>query len=668
MLNNSKLSSAAADTRRAIAEARNLDELVRLGLEFLCRNFHSDAAFLLKQSASTEAVCWAASPTSLPELTIPGLPARLEGGSLAGRALEQGKPVFVTEQVGTNGLNSENTLVAVPLIAHNTRVGVLQLSGTARTLSDPSTRALLESFASKFAEAVVRMRGQPESVPEAPVPPSDLPRETNARLNLEQVYASSYRGTRALMSCDSFFIVLYDAENSDAELVFRVDDEVVLPAERVTLGEGLIDYVLRTRQTAVVVDTEQEPRFKIRRLGSPRAVRSLVCVPMDYDGRTIGALSAQSYRPNAYTESDVKVLTIFAEQTALTIHNARLFAASQRKVEQLAVLNEVTRIVSSTIEIGRLLDLIFGQVSRILPADTYYVALFDEAKSELKIEILVDGGERFQSIALPLEDTLASLVIRKRAPLLLQNVSRQAPPLGVKPMQVGKPRNSESWLGVPLLTSEHLLGLLVVASYQPGAFDASDQELLQSVAMQAAIAIDNAHHHAQVEQQAQHDSLTGALNHGYFLIRLREEIARAEKQSALLSLIMLDIDHFKEYNDSFGHLAGDAILRSAVQAILSNTKDADLVGRWGGEEFVVALPGCSQGDALQVAQRIRISLSAINVQDEKGGVLPVPTASQGIATFPKDAADPIRLIDAADISLYQAKSHGRDQISAAGEA
>jgi diguanylate cyclase (GGDEF)-like protein len=388
---------------------------------------------------------------------------------------------------------------------------------------------------------------------------------------------------------------------------------------------------------------------------------------MDHAGRTIGALSAQSFHPNAYADDDVKVLSIFAEQTALTIHNARLFAASQRKVEQLAVLNEVTRIVSSTIEIGRLLDLIFGQVSRILPADTYYVALYDEAKPELKIEILVDEGERFQSIVLPLEASLASYVIRHRAPLLLQDVRRQAPALGVKPVRVGHPKSSESWLGVPMLTSEHLVGLLVVGSYQTDAFDAGDQELLQSVATQAAIAIDNAHHHAQVVQQARHDSLTGALNHGYFLIRLHEEIALAQKQLAPLSLIMLDIDHFKEYNDSFGHLAGDAILRHAVQAIVDNTKEADLVGRWGGEEFIVALPGCSGADARQVAQRIRKSLSTISVQDEMGRALPVPTASQGIATFPKDAADPISLVDAADSSLYHAKSRGRDQISLAGD-
>lgn len=668
VLNNSKQSSAAGDASQSIADARDLDELVRLALEQLCKAFHCDAAILLKQPIPGETICWASSPMALPELTIPGLPARLDEGSVAARVLKNGEMLSITEPgMGTHGPVREHTLVAVPMKTRDAVLGVIQLSGAARNLSDAPTRAALESLASKLADAVAKLRGQANEGPGSPAPPPALKSEANARLNLEQVYESCYRGVRALMACDSFFIVLYDEENHTAEFVFRIDNDVALPAERVPLGDGLIDYVLQTRRAAVVANTEQETRFTIRRLGSPQAVRSLICVPMDYGGKTIGALSAQSHRPNAYSEADVKVLTIFAEQTALTIHNVRLFAESQRRVEQLAVLNEVTRIVSSTIEIGRLLDLIFVEVRRMLPADTYYVALVDEQKQELKIEGMVDDGKRFQPAVVPLGDNLASYVIRHRAPLLLRNIREQVAPLGVKPALLGEAKSSESWLGVPMVTSEHLLGLLAVASYQPAAFDASDQELLQSVATQAAIAIDNARHHAEVEWQARHDSLTGALNHGYFLTRLREQVALAEKNSALLSLIMLDIDHFKEYNDSFGHLAGDAILRNVVKAILGNTKNVDLVGRWGGEEFVIAFPGCSRKDVRQVAERIRKSLSVISVQDERGRPLPVPTASQGIATFPKDARDPIALVDAADRSLYQAKSRGRDQISVNGD-
>ena len=156
VLSNSKTSSAPLEARRAIAQARNLDELVRVGLDYLCTNFHCDAAFLLKQSASNDAVCWAASPASLPNLTIPGLPARLEQGSLAARALEQRKTVFISEP---GIIGSDNILVAVLLDTQGTQVGVLQLSGASRNLSAPSIVAAVESFASTFADAVTRMSG-----------------------------------------------------------------------------------------------------------------------------------------------------------------------------------------------------------------------------------------------------------------------------------------------------------------------------------------------------------------------------------------------------------------------------------------------------------------------------------------------------------------------------
>jgi diguanylate cyclase (GGDEF)-like protein len=654
------LSFDSADANQRIAAARNLDELARLAIDQLCKTYRCDAAFLLSQPQSSEATCWAASPTSLPNLMIPGLPAQLDDTNLAGRAFASGKTLAVTEPGGAAG---QYTTVAVPLKSNDAVLGVMQLSGVAPNANNPGTLAALESLAAKFASAVTRLRAQTSDVSTSATPS----RDTRAPLHLQKIYESIYRGVSELMPCDVFFIALSDEENHAAEFVFRVERDAVLPVEHVPLSDGLIEYTLRSHRAVIVVDVERETRFRARLWGVPGAACSLVCVPMEYENKTFGVLSAQSYRPNAFGDVHARVLTTLADQAALTIYNARLLAENQRKLKQLAVLGEVTRIVSSTIEIGQLMELIYGEVRRILPADAYYVALLDEQKQVFKVEVLVDEGERFDPAVIPLGDNFATRVYQQRAPLLLKNIPQQAPALGVTCYSVGKPKTSASWLGVPMMLSQHFIGVLAVSSYHPAAFDESDQEILQSVAMQAAIVIDNAQHHAEVEQQAQHDSLTGALNHGFFLVRLHEEIERARTNSAPLSLIMLDLDHFKEYNDSFGHLIGDAVLRGVVQAILFNLKSGDLVGRWGGEEFVVALPRCSRQDARQVAERIRKSLNGISVRDEGKQPLPVPTASQGIAAFPEDATEPIALVDTADIALYKAKARGRDKISMAGE-
>jgi diguanylate cyclase (GGDEF)-like protein len=664
MFDQIKSSLNAAKQSPRLAEARDLDALGRLAVEQLCQTYQCDAAFLLVQSQPGEAICWAASPMSLPELVIPGLPARVDETSLAGRALTLGQTTTAAEPGVGRAPLKELVTIAVPVKAKDAVLGVIQLSSAALNANTPTTIAALESFASNLASVVARLRGYVEA-PAAPAQPS---REAHAGLDLQKVYESIYRGVSGLMPCDIFFIVLYDEADQTGEFVFHVERDAAIPRERVPRNGGLIDYVLQNRRAVSVPDTERETRFKVGGPGGASAARSLICVPLEFEGAIIGALSAQSYRPNAFSDTDVKVLTAFADQVALAIYNARLFAERQRRANQLAVLNEVTRIVSSTLEIGRLLDLIYGEVQRIVRADSYYVALLDVEKQALKVEVLVDEGERFPPMIIPLGDNLASKVCLQRAPLLLRNVPEEILALGVKPLRLGTTKVSASWLGVPVMLSQELIGVLAVGSYRLAAFDASDQEILQSIAMQAAIAIDNARHHAEVEWQARHDSLTGAQTHGYFLTRLREQVERAAKTHSLLSLIMLDIDHFKEYNDSFGHLTGDAILCHAVQAIISNTKAEDLVGRWGGEEFVVALPRCNREDARVVAERIRKSLSEIVVQDERGRQLPVPTASQGIATFPADARDPIALIDAADAALYRAKLRGRNQIALTGEA
>ena len=125
---------------------------------------------------------------------------------------------------------------------------------------------------------------------------------------------------------------------------------------------------------------------------------------------------------------------------------------------------------------------------------------------------------------------------------------------------------------------------------------------------------------------------------------------------------MLDIDFFKQYNDNYGHLIGDQVLEIITTTIQKHVKHTDLVGRWGGEEFVIALQGASGTQAYQVALRIRRSLAAIKINGRDGQLIPPPTVSQGIAIFPRESTDYFQLIDLADQRLYQAKERGRDQI------
>lgn len=398
------------------------------------------------------------------------------------------------------------------------------------------------------------------------------------------------------------------------------------------------------------------------------AVKTVCLVPLMAKGKRLGVISigeARSWERAPFTKEQLSLLNSLATQVSGLIYNAQLYQASQRQAEHLAVLNRVSNAISATLELNKLLELIYEQLSTVIPSDTYFVSLFNPSESVLDIRILINNGKRYAPTRVPLGKDLASWVVETKQPLLVQHLSNEKDTLPFKPIILGQERISESWLAVPVMLGDQALGILALASLKPYAFDREDVILMSNVASQAALAIDNARRHAQVEEQARRDSLTGAYNHGHLLVRLNEEVEQAAQHQGSVSLIMLDIDYFKDYNDTYGHVIGDEVLCMLVKAIQNHVKRDDIVGRWGGEEFSVALPEASTSQALVVAERIRHTLASMELNDKSGNAIPKPTVSQGIATFPQDAKDAAELVDVADMALYVAKQRGRDQIMVA---
>ncbi|HEX7587892.1 MAG TPA: diguanylate cyclase, partial [Anaerolineae bacterium] len=341
-------------------------------------------------------------------------------------------------------------------------------------------------------------------------------------------------------------------------------------------------------------------------------LQSACLVPLVFEGQPLGILSLGEARfsgRESFDEHKLELLNAIAAQTSSLINNAQLHRTVQRNAERAAVLNQVGQAINSTIEMDSLLDLIRQQLSRIIPTDTYYVGLHAPGSEFIDLKMIFDEGQSFPPEKIPYGMGMTGRVIEHREPFLFQRLSSERTQYPGPLVAVGSPRLSESWLGVPLLMSDGFTGLLAIASYMPDMFDEDDKVFLTSVAGQVALALDNARHHAQVEEQARVDSLTGAFNHGYILKRLQEELEIAKAAAKSVSLIMLDIDHFKRYNDTYGHVMGDHVLSLIVESIRVHLKQADAVGRWGGEEFAIVLPNASTEQALVVAARIRESLA-----------------------------------------------------------
>jgi two-component system cell cycle response regulator len=211
----------------------------------------------------------------------------------------------------------------------------------------------------------------------------------------------------------------------------------------------------------------------------------------------------------------------------------------------------------------------------------------------------------------------------------------------------------------PVVSDDEHFG--IVAAEWGGRDDAQIPVLTVRALAQAGMHTGSALHTAalidEVERLATRDSLTGIANRRLFDESLVREAARAQRLNTPLSLVVFDVDHFKQINDTYGHMVGDSVLRTVAESIVESTKSFDVAARYGGDEFVLLLPGCNRADAVGVAERVRAEIG------RQAREVPV-TVSAGLATIPDNAIDGDRLLSAADAALYVAKRSGRDRAAA----
>ena len=214
---------------------------------------------------------------------------------------------------------------------------------------------------------------------------------------------------------------------------------------------------------------------------------------------------------------------------------------------------------------------------------------------------------------------------------------------------------------LPLMAQRETIGLLHISSFDSSGFTAARQQLARTLAEQVALALANLQLQETLRNQSVRDGLTGLFNRRYLEASLDREINRAERHQRPLSIIMTDVDHFKKFNDNYGHETGDAVLREVGGLLQSLSRKADVACRYGGEEFILILPDASLEDATLKAEQMREAIRNLEVRHHRETVGPV-TLSIGVASFPEHGAGGDALIAAADAALYRAKGAGRDRV------
>ena len=335
-------------------------------------------------------------------------------------------------------------------------------------------------------------------------------------------------------------------------------------------------------------------------------------------------------------------------------------ALSERAREMELVL-EVARSLSGTLDLREQLEELGRHACAQLHLDEFSVLLIDEASKQLVIEAVAGGaaiserGMRFPSGEGGLSDDAA------------RGETIYVPDIDLEPRYLhyeGHRRSSGSFVAVPLRAKGNVVGVMNMNRAARNAFQPQEIRIAEAIATQAGLAIQNARLYAQMLELSYTDPLTGVPNRRQLAQRLEQEWTRSLRFGDDLAVLMIDLDHFKRVNDTYGHQFGDAILRSVALALQRNIRKVDTVARFGGEEFCVVLPRVTKAEALEIAEKLRRSIAQTALEGSPGMTL-FTSISIGVAALGADAADANLLLEQADRALYEAKRSGRNAVRAA---
>jgi diguanylate cyclase (GGDEF)-like protein len=329
----------------------------------------------------------------------------------------------------------------------------------------------------------------------------------------------------------------------------------------------------------------------------------------------------------------------------------------ERKLAEIFFTHEFFKALTAYSSVDDVCSLIVDGANGILGAEISCVYLFERSDWTLRLRAVQGCPDDAFEPVVSVRETILGSAFRDGI-VQEQDVEYGSPSAAW--MRAGHEVRSQAAL--PLRTGDSVIGVLVVASTTYREFTPAEMERLQVIGNQSSLSLQNALLHGELERLSVTDRLTELYNHGYFQQRLEEEIGRASRFNHTLSLIMLDIDDFKEFNDTYGHPRGDRVLQAVSAIIRGNLREMDVAARYGGEEFVVVLPETGLGGAAAVAERIREGVEAYGFV---GGddIAPVHrSVSVGVASFPAHADTPSTLIEAADKAMYVAKREGKNRV------
>ena len=475
----------------------------------------------------------------------------------------------------------------------------------------------------------------------------------SSRLDPDEVLRTIHHELGNLFDTQNFYIAFLEADEICFQL--EVEDGKVLSKRSRKAANGISEYVIRTGRPLLIRSDMESARAKLGFVFGGRAAKCFMAVPILHLQEPVGVMAAMNYeREFAYDNRDLEVMETAAGQVAVAMENARLFAEEQRRARHLEFLNSVSKTAISSQNAEQMLAEIVGEIQKNFNFDHIGIGILDYASKQ--IEIKAEAGTTTTALGrrVPLGTGIIGKAARGNEAVLIQQVS-ETRSQSVLP-------DARCVLAIPLAYAETLLGVLNVESRRESAFPEQEVRILRTLADLLATALNNAYVFQKMQQQAITDSLTGIKTRRFFLEALQAEWKRASRSGRSFSVVMVDLDRFKDINDTLGHLEGDLVLARIGRLLEQKSRQSNVVARYGGDEFVILMPETSMEQAQVLSERLRLWIATDPMLTEMK-----ITGSFGVASYPLHGAQVEDILRVADAGMYISKKEGGNRVSMAEE-
>ncbi len=544
------------------------------------------------------------------------------------------------------GGDPSHSYVGVPLLVGDRVVGVISMQSSQPNAYHPEQIRLLETIATQAAGAIenarlfeeVRLRAEEMTAL------FDIGITVTSGLDMEQVLKTLLEKCRQVLPVEAFYIAILDPDTGliHHPLAYDLGEYLEIPTRDIRQNPGVSGHVINTRQTLYIPDIispDAVTTYQIfRTSGNP--TRAYVGVPMIVGDRIVGVISMQSYQPNAYDPGKIRLLETIATQAAVAIENSRLYAKAQEEIRQREKAEHRYRAL-----FGQSHDAVFilDVQGKNLEVNQRAADLLGYTVEELMQLSMADLSAQKEDSG----DILERLHKGENIPLYERDLIKKN---GEK---VTVEINTELVCdddGVPI----HIQSVVRDISERKQnevVLQEANQKLRNQLAEIEKL-------QTQLREQVTRDSLTGLFNRRYLEETLAREFLRAGREKSTVCLVMMDIDGFKAFNDTYGHDAGDLLLKRLGEFLQSEVRSSDISCRFGGEEFLIVMPGATLENGYERAENLRAAFLSLDI--EHLGVKLRATLSIGVAIYPQHGDTWEEVLHAADQAMYAAKVAGRN--------